>query len=170
MIVDGNIALVEPLAVAWHAVKISPFQKGDTALIIGAGPVGLALIAVLKAQGAGEILVSEISKLRKELSQVFGAVVVDAAEGDARAKILEHTDGVGPPVVFDAAGIQTGLDLAMNVCRPGGTIVNLAIWKTKKPQIDDVALVMGEKKYIGSLGYLAEDFQQVIDAMGRGKA
>jgi threonine dehydrogenase-like Zn-dependent dehydrogenase len=162
--------LVEPLAVAWHAVKVSPFQKGDTALVIGAGPVGLALITVLKAQGAGKILVSEVSKLRKELSQVFGAVVVDPAEGDVRAKILEHSDDVGPSVVFDAAGVQTGLDLAMSVCRTGGTIVNLAIWKTKKPQIDDVALVMGEKKYVGSMGYLAEDFKQVIEAIGRGKA
>lgn len=162
--------MVEPLAVAWHAVKISPFQKGDTALIIGAGPVGLALVAVLKAQGAGEILISEVSKLRKELSQLFGAIVVDPTEGDIRSKILEHTNGVGPSVVFDAAGVQTGLDLAMSVCRAGGTIVNLAVWKTQKPQIDDVALIMGEKKYIGSLGYLAEDFKEVIDAIGRGKA
>jgi len=161
-------ALAEPLSVAWHAVNNSPFQKGDDALVIGAGPVGLAVVQVLKARGAGEILVSEVSARRQELARHFGAShVFDPKTADVVSKCKEACGGDGPGVVFDAAGVQPGLDLAFAASRSGATIVNIATWKTL-PEINSILLILGEKRYVGTMVFLKEDFAQVIEAMGAG--
>ena len=163
-------ALVEPLTVAWHAVNNSSFQPGDNVLIVGAGPVGLAVLQVLKARGAGEILVSEISSRRQEFARHFGAThVLDPRVGDVVSRCKELCDGEGPAVVFDAAGVQQGIDLAMAASRTGATIVNIATWKSP-PQINALALVMGEKKYAGTMVYLKDEFAAVIEAIASGKA
>ncbi len=153
---------------AWHAVKNSPFQKGDDTLVIGAGPVGLAVVQVLKARGAGKIVVSEISTRRRELAQELGAThLLDPRAPDVIAKCKEICGGEGPAIVLDAAGVQAGLDLALNASCTGATIVNIATWK-EQPRIDILALLLGEKKYVGTLVHVKEDFAEVIEAVGSG--
>lgn len=98
-------ALVEPLAVGWHAVKISPFRKGDSVLVLGGGPIGLCVIQALKAKGAQTIIVSEMAQRRKEFAKHFGATaVLDPTEEDVAARCRELSDGEGVHVVFDCAG------------------------------------------------------------------
>ena len=164
-----HLALVEPIAVAWHAVKNSPLQKGDDVLVIGAGPVGLAAIQVLKARGAGKIVVSEISTRRRELAKDLGAThLLDPRAPDVVAKCKEICDGEGPAIVIDAAGVQAGLDLALDASRSGATIVNIATWK-EQPRFNTLALLLGEKRYIGTLVHVKEDFAEVIEAVGSGQ-
>lgn len=149
----------------------SGLQKGDSALVLGAGPVGLAVVQVLKARGAGKVVVSEVSTRRRQLASAMGADVVlnpSAVDDDAVKRCKEACDGDGPALVFDAAGVQAGLDLALAASRTGATIVNIAIWKMT-PQVNCVALVMGEKKYLGVVVYLKEDFDHVIQAMSSGR-
>jgi threonine dehydrogenase-like Zn-dependent dehydrogenase len=75
-------ALTEPLAIGHHAVGRSEIEKGQTALVIGCGPVGLAVIAMLKAEGVSDIVASDFSPGRRQLAAACGAtVVVDPAEG-----------------------------------------------------------------------------------------
>jgi threonine dehydrogenase-like Zn-dependent dehydrogenase len=149
-------------------VSQSSFQKGDDVLVVGAGPVGLAVIQILKARGAGKILASELSSRRQELALHFGADhILDPRMPDTVQVCKAACGGEGPAVVFDAAGVQSGLDLAMAASRTGATIVNIASWKTQ-PQINSLALIMGEKKYIGTMVYLKDDFELVIEAMGSG--
>lgn len=166
------LALIEPLAVAWHAVKNSPFQQGDSTLVIGAGPVGLAVVQVLKALGAGQIIVSEISSRRQKMARHFGATHIlepRAYDGvDAAAsKCKEICDSEGPAIVLDAAGVQPGLDLALRASCVGATIVNIAMWQNP-PVVDIMALLLGEKKYVGTLVHVKEDFAQVIEAVSSG--
>lgn len=168
----SDLALIEPLAVAWHAVKNSPFQAGDSTLVIGAGPVGLAVVQVLKALGADKIIVSEISSRRQEMARHFGAThILDPKtyEGvDTAAKQCKDIcDGEGPAIVLDAAGVQAGLDLALKASCVGATIVNIAMWQNP-PVVDSLALLLGEKKYVGTLVHLKEDFAQVIKAVASG--
>jgi threonine dehydrogenase-like Zn-dependent dehydrogenase len=161
-------ALVEPLAVAWHAVKNSPIQKGDDTLVIGAGPVGLAVIQVLKAWGARTIVVSELSTRRKQLASEFGAThLLDPRAPDVVARCREICGGEGPAIVLDVAGVQSGLDLALTASRPGATIVNIATWR-EQPRINSIALLTGEKRYVGTMVHVKEDFAQVIQAIGSG--
>jgi threonine dehydrogenase-like Zn-dependent dehydrogenase len=78
----GMGALTEPMAVGWHAVQRGEVKKGDVAIVIGCGPVGLAVICMLKAQGVRTVVASDLSRGRRELASACGAdVVVDPAEG-----------------------------------------------------------------------------------------
>src|SRR5947207_8584103 len=108
------LALVEPLSVAWHAVRISPFERGMSVLVLGGGPIGLAVVQVLKAKGCSNILMSEIAPRRKEFAKEFGAHhVFDPMKDDIVAKVREVTNGQGAHIAFDAAGVQAGLDQAV---------------------------------------------------------
>lgn len=121
---------MEPLSVGWHAVDVSPFKEGDTVLILGGGPIGLAVIHALKARGADKIIVSEVAPRRKEFATQFGAhYVLDPTKDDVVARVKEICGGVGVNVAFDAAGVQAGLDTAILAIRARGTLVNIAIWE-----------------------------------------
>ncbi len=73
--------LTEPMAIGWHAVRRAEIKKGDVAIVIGCGPVGLAVICMLKAQGVRTIVASDFSRGRRELARACGAdVVVDPSE------------------------------------------------------------------------------------------
>lgn len=81
---DEQAALTEPLAVAWHAVRRSEITSRRTAVVIGAGPIGLAVIAMLKASGVRKIVASDFSPRRRALARELGAhVVVDPGAGES---------------------------------------------------------------------------------------
>lgn len=162
------LALVEPIAVAWHAINISPFKKGDSVLILGAGPIGLAVIQCLIARGAEKIIVSEMATGRKEFAKQFGAhYVLDPSKDDIVARVREICDGRGANVAFDAAGVQAGLDQAIQALRAGGTLVNIAIWE-KSATIAPNWLCFRERRYMGVATYQAGDFQDVLNALSSG--
>lgn len=162
-------ALVEPLSVAWHAVKASPFRAGDSVLIIGGGPIGLAVIQVLRAKGAGKIIVSEVSPRRKQFSTEFGADhVLDPTQVDVVTEVRKLCDGQGVHVAFDAAGVQSGLKAAIESLRAHGTLVNIAIWE-KPTSIFPNDLVFKERKYMGVATFVAGEFAEVLDAIVTGR-
>lgn len=161
---------MEPLAVAWHAVNISPFKKGDSVLILGGGPIGLAVIQTLKARGAEKIIVSEMAPRRMEFAKKFGAhYVLDPSKDDVVARVKEICDGRGVNVAFDAAGVQAGLDQAIQAIRARGTLVNIAIWE-KTATITPNWLCFRERKYMGVATYQEGDFQDVLDAISSGES
>lgn len=141
-------AMIEPLAVGWHAVKVSPIQPGEIALVLGGGPIGLAVIQALRAQGVGLIIVSEVAEQRKQFAQQFGAdYVIDPSKDDIPKRVKEiDPSGEGANCVFDAAGVQAGLDAAIDSLRVRGTLVNIAIWE-KSAQIMPTKILLKEKKY-----------------------
>lgn len=123
-------ALVEPLAVAWHAVDQYPIKEGDSALVMGAGPIGLGVIQCLKARGAKTIIVAEVAKERQNFAKQFGAThVIDPRHEDVVKRSKELCDGQGPHVALDAAGVPPSIKSAALAVRARGTVVNLAIWE-----------------------------------------
>ena len=157
------------MAVAWHAVRISPFKRGDSVLILGGGPIGLAVIQTLVAKGAENIIVSEVASRRREFAKQFGAhCVLDPTKDDIVARVRELCDGSGVNVAFDAAGAQAGLDQAIQAIRVRGTLVNIAVWE-KTATITPNWLVFRERKYMGVVTYQDGDFQDVIDAIASGE-
>lgn len=162
-------ALVEPLAVAWHAVNMSGFQKGDSVLILGGGPIGLAVIQSLVAKGADKIIISEVATRRKQFAEEFGAhYVLDPTEDDIVQRCRDLCEDQGVHIVFDAAGVQAGLDQAVEAVRARGTIVNIAVWE-KPCTLDVNKLVFKERKYMGIATYVNGDFQEVMDAISDGR-
>ncbi|ERF68283.1 hypothetical protein EPUS_02739 [Endocarpon pusillum Z07020] len=162
-------ALVEPLAVAWHALSISPYKPGDRVLVLGGGPIGLAVVQVLKARGCDSIILSEISPRRRQYAKEFGAHhVIDPTKDDVVAEVTKLTHGEGVEIAFDAAGVQVGVDSAMLVIKARGTLVNIAVWE-KRATLNINQLVFRERAYIGTACYALGDFELVIDAISTGK-
>lgn len=149
-------------------MNLSDFKKGDSALILGGGPIGLATIQALKAKGADKIVVSEISPKRKEFAKQFGAhYVLDPTKDDIVAKVKELCDGRGVNIAYDAAGVQAGLDVAVRAVRARGLIVNIAIWE-KNASITPNLFCFRERRYQGIATYQEGDFQDVLDAIASG--
>ncbi|KAF4626719.1 hypothetical protein G7Y89_g11438 [Cudoniella acicularis] len=161
-------ALVEPLAVGWHAVSRSPLKSDSDVLILGGGPIGIAVIHALKARGCGKIIVSEISGSRQKFCKHFGAdIVLDPRHDDVVAKVTEETGGNGVDIVFDCAGIAAGLKAACQSIKARGTVVNVAIWE-KEILFQPNELVWKEGHYVACLGYVQQDFKDVIQAIASG--
>ena len=128
-----EIALVEPLAVAWHAVDAAQIKKGDDALVLGAGPIGLGVIQCLKAQGADKIIVAEVSTERQNFAKHFGAThIFDPRHDDVVAKCKELTDGRGVQTSLDCAGLAVTLKTACLAVRSRGRVINVAIWLVER--------------------------------------
>jgi threonine dehydrogenase-like Zn-dependent dehydrogenase len=163
-------ALVEPLAVAWHAVNLGKATAEDSVLVLGAGPIGIAVVLCLRAQGVNNISVSELSPLRSEQAKGAGAKhVFNPKDEDVVQRVKEVSpDGFGPQVVFECAGVQPSMDVAMNSVRGQGTIVNVGIFE-KDISMNPNILNRRSLKYVGSNIYSREEFQEVIDAIADGK-
>ncbi|GJN94655.1 hypothetical protein Rhopal_007738-T1 [Rhodotorula paludigena] len=161
-------AMSEPLAVAVHAVRRSGFKKGQTALVLGAGPIGCFLTKVLVAQGASMIICSEPSSTRRAKAQLAGAQhLLSPLETDvvARVKELTGADG-GVDVAFEAAGNERALETGIKALKTRGTLLNVAVW-SKDPKIPANELVFGEKAILGSSCY-RDDHPTVVEALGSG--
>ena len=161
-------ALVEPLAVAWHAMSRSGFLPGQTALVLGAGPIGLALVLCLKAAGACWIGVSEPAVARRAMATFFGAdEVFDPRSDDVVQCARAAVEGVGPHVSFDASGLPSTLGSALAAVRPTGTAFNVAIWE-ENATVDMALLLGGERTLRSGLCY-AGDYPAVIAALADGR-
>ena len=148
---------------------MSPFKEGDSVLILGGGPIGLAVVQALVAKGAEKIIVSEVAPNRREFAKQFGAHhVIDPVRDDVVAKVFEICDGRGVNVAFDAAGVQAGLDKAVLAVRPRGTLVNIAVWE-RPISFNPNNLTFRERNYMGVATYVKGDFQEVINAIASGK-
>jgi threonine dehydrogenase-like Zn-dependent dehydrogenase len=163
-------ALVEPLAVAWHAVSASPLKEGDRVLVLGGGPIGLAVVQALKARKAGLVIAAEVAPARQRFAKQFGAHhVLDPTKEDIVKKSKDLCGGVnGPDVVFDCAGLPATLTTACTAVKSRGTVVNVAIWEKAVP-FNPNMLVFREAKYLGVLGYQRPDFEYVIEALRSGE-
>ncbi|KAI0525405.1 dehydrogenase [Xylaria bambusicola] len=161
-------ALVEPLAVAWHAVNQSAIEAGQASLVFGTGPIGLSIIQCLRAIGAGSIIAVDMVPQRQQLAKKFGAThILDPTRIDVSHAVRELTGGNGPPVAFDCAGVPLSLEATIRSVCARGTIINVAIWE-KPVALNPNDLVFHERKYIGSLTYQLADFGHVIDALRTG--
>lgn len=117
------IALTEPLAVGLHAVNKSGIAPGTTALVAGCGPVGLTVIACLKARGIGPIIASDFSPARRATAVAMGAdTVVDAATDDLFAA-WRRANVNQPVVMFEAVGVPGLINDAMREMPRDGKIV-----------------------------------------------
>ncbi|MCM3780415.1 2,3-butanediol dehydrogenase [Microbacterium hydrocarbonoxydans] len=160
-------ALVEPMSVAWHAVSRSGVAEGGSALIAGAGPIGIGVWFALKARGVQKVLVSEPSADRRAIISALGATVVDPVNEDLAQAVADLTDGDGVDAAFDAAGAGPAVTSSLASLVPGGRVVVVAIHE-RPMEFLPTQLVMAETEIAGALAYLPEDFDAVIEAMSQG--
>lgn len=146
-------ALIEPLSVAAHSLGKANFGQGQTATVLGAGPIGLSTILTLKSAGAQKVIAVEISEKRKEFAKEFGAdLVLDPTEVDVIEEIYKYTDGLGTDASFETTGVEAGLKSAINSARRGGKVVITSIWE-KAVNLNFNDVVLTEKELIGTIAY-----------------
>jgi L-iditol 2-dehydrogenase len=116
-------AMVEPLAVAVHAVAVTEVKKGATALVVGAGMIGLLVLQVLKDAGCTSVIVTDIDDTRLKLAQDLGATVtLNAKTFDVVAEVMKHTNGTGVDVALEAVGSTPTIRTAIECVKKGGTV------------------------------------------------
>lgn len=154
-------ALIEPLSVAAHDVRLSGLTSDETAVVIGGGPIGLLVAMVAKAQGA-QVIISEVNKNRIAKAQSLGFDSVSPIDTNLVDYVKGKTAGRLADVVFEVAGVQPALDVMTEVAGIRGRIVMVAIHGEKKP-VDLFKFFWKELKLIGARVYEKEDYDYAID-------
>ena len=165
---DEIAALAEPLAVGLHAVRRAGVQPGDSVLVLGAGPIGIAALLAVRLAGAAGIYVSEPLAERAARAASLGASeVFDPATADVRREVFLRTGRVGPDVVVEATGLPKLVELAVTTVRRGGRVV-LAGISGGAAALPLNQIVPFERTIIGSLGYNF-DIPRVLDLIATGR-
>ena len=116
-------AMLEAVSVALHALRISPDPVGKTALVIGAGMIGLLTLQAARAAGCSRVFISDVDETRLELAKKIGAEEALHASGpELLAEIMQRTDGKGVDLVLEAVGRTETIASAIDCVRKGGTV------------------------------------------------
>ena len=178
-------ALTEPLAVGEHAVGLSGLDANQPALVVGCGPVGLAVIAALKARGHGPILAADFSPTRRALAELFGAdEVIDPAQHSPHERwgelgipvtVLERAMAqmsgsvVPSPVIFEAVGVPGMIQSLIRDAPAHSRIVVVGVCM-HPDTIEPFTAVTKEVELRFSFGYSADEFAATLERLGRGVA
>ncbi len=160
-------AMVEPCSVAFHAVAITPVALNDTAVVVGAGIIGLLVIQTLRTSGCGQIIAVDLEPQRLELARQLGADVgLNPAGDDVVSMIKKQTGSRGADVAFDAVGINASLKTALSSLRKGGALTLIG---NLKPEVDLAlqTVVTGEINVQGSCASRG-DYPACLDMIARG--
>jgi threonine dehydrogenase-like Zn-dependent dehydrogenase len=160
-------AMTEPLAVGVHAVAKSRIAKGDAAVVLGCGPVGLACIADLRMRGIGPIVAADFSPKRRQLAEQLGAdVVVDPRETPA-IDAWRSIDGSKPLVIFEAVGVPGMIEQAMRMAPKDARILVVGACM-QEDRIHPMLGIGRELSIQFALGYTPEEFGSSLRAIAEG--
>ena len=153
-------AVIEPLAVAVHGVSLAAVDAAATAVVMGAGPIGLLTALVAKSRGVPSVLISDVLPSRLSLAQELGLRAVPAGR-ELRETVKQETSGDGADLVFECAGVASTGKAMTELVRSRGTIINLGVFK-KPVEIDMQAVNFKEIVIRGSRVYTRRDFEAAI--------
>lgn len=157
-------AMVEPLSIGAHAIRRSQIKQGDCALVIGAGPIGLGVMAYAKQEGAN-VIAMDVNENRLEFCRKWAGVdhLVNAMD-DPMKCLKDVTNGEMPMIVFDATGNTKSMIQAFNYPAHGGKLVYVGL--TKDPiSFDDPEFHKRELTLLGSRNATREDFEYVVRSL-----
>ncbi|GAB3716133.1 zinc-dependent alcohol dehydrogenase [Nocardiopsis oceani] len=155
-------ALIEPLAVAVHAVRNANVRSTDAVLVLGGGPIGQSVVLALHMLGVSRIAVTEVLPSRRALLDELGVTAVDADGGGAAI-----ADALGGPAdtAIDAVGIGATLNQALNSTRLGGTVCLVGMG-AQQLTLDAFLVSTQERAIVGSFTYSAQDFRDAAAWIG----
>jgi len=163
-----NAALAEAFAASLHAITCI-HRQDCSALVVGGGPIGLALVRLLKILGFHPILLSEPVAEKREIGRIFGADhVMDPLTEDLNPKIFMHTQGRGCDVVFECSGVPSLIQSCMDAAARGGTICVVSVMYAAV-QITPLTLNFKEIWLTGSYSNTHAENIQCLDWMAEGK-
>lgn len=160
-------ALVEPLAVGLHAVKVADLKPGQNALVLGGGPIGLAVSLWLRFFGLRSVVVSEPTEARRSLAIQLGATGTVLGGDDLAEEFYAHAGGP-PDVVFECVGLPGLLGQCIELARPRSKIIVMGLCMAPETIVPAVALAK-ELNLQFVLAYHKKDFSFTIDLLASGR-
>lgn len=159
-------ALIEPIAVACHDVRMGQVKPGECVVVLGGGPIG-ALVGLVAASAGARVLVSEINPFRVEIAGRLGLEAVNPQETDLVALVEERTGGAGADAVFEVTAHPAGAEMMTRLPRTRGRIVVVGIFG-EPPKVDLFRVFWRELKISGARVYQREDFEKAIQLADSG--
>ncbi len=152
----NQAAMVEPAAVALHAINLTSISAKNTAVVVGTGIIGLFIVQILKNTDCSKIIAIDLEKERLDLAKSFGAdFIFTPAEIQNGEKIKQLTEGRGADVVFEAVGISSTIKLAVQFLRKGGSLTLVGNLSTTV-EMDLQSIVTKQLKIQGSCAICGE--------------
>ena len=161
-------AMVEPVAVAAHAVNVSKIQPGESAVVVGVGMVGVFVVKMLQIAGANPIIAIDLDEGKLKLAKEFGAThTFKSTDENVSEKILELIKSRGADFGFEVVGVSETVNLCINCLRKGGTAVLVG---NLKPEVTIPLqkVVTSELSLLGSCAINGE-YEMVLDLIASGK-
>ncbi len=161
-------SMVEPVAVAAHAVELTPLQWNDTVVVVGCGMIGLFVVQVLRARGCGKIIAIDLDEKKLQLATKLGADTgFNPARDNIRQEVQKLTEGRGADVAFEVVGLSETLKTAINSVRRGATVC-LVGNLSPLAEIPLQAVVTQQIRLQGSCAICGE-YPAVLDMIARGE-
>jgi 2-desacetyl-2-hydroxyethyl bacteriochlorophyllide A dehydrogenase len=130
---DAALFAGDVMGTGWHAVDQAGIRPGDTAAVLGLGPVGLCAVQAARAAGAAKVIAIDTVEERLGIAREFGAEAVHLTEDDPRAAVKRATGGRGVDAAIDAVGHADALELAARVTRKAGTVCAIGVYAERIP-------------------------------------
>lgn len=160
-------ALVEPIAVACHDVRLGDVRAGEYVVVQGGGPIG-ALVALVAQTTGARVVLTEVNPFRLELARSLGLDAVNPLEVDLPALVEEQTGGAGADAVFEVTGSAAGAAMMTRLPRTRGRIVMVAIY-SEPPNVDLFRFFWRELRLVGARVYEPQDFDAAIGLAAAGR-
>ncbi|MEZ5352500.1 MAG: alcohol dehydrogenase catalytic domain-containing protein [Bryobacteraceae bacterium] len=161
-----HAALIEPIAVACHDVRMGDLQAGENAVVLGGGPIGALVAMVAKLAGAN-VLVSEVNPFRIRLLEDLGLEVVNPLETDLVKLVNDRTHDAGADIVFEVSGAAPVAAMMTDLLRTRGRVVLVAVYAKPVP-VNLHRFFWRELRLIGARVYEHEDFDKAIELLASG--
>ncbi|KYG90030.1 alcohol dehydrogenase [[Bacillus] sp. KCTC 13219] len=157
-------AMVEPLAVAVHAVERVPHIENKNVLVIGGGPIGNLVAQTAKAFGANKVVVSELSEARLEFAKKVGLEVIDSKSEDLQEGIIRHFGMQKADVIFECVGSSFTVANSINIARKGSTVVIVGV-VSNLTEVNMGYVQDHELQILGTAMYQSQDFDKAVDLL-----
>ncbi len=162
-------ALIEPLAIGFHAANQGQAHIGQTAVVFGAGCIGLVSMLALKAEGVSPVIMVDVVENRLEKAKELGAdFVIHGGKEDAAARILEITHGKGADLAIETAGTDITTNQAIHSVKKGAVIVLVGYSKTGKITME-MSLALDKELTFRTIFRSRHLFDTAIEAVRSGK-
>ncbi|MDK2799586.1 MAG: (R,R)-butanediol dehydrogenase / meso-butanediol dehydrogenase / diacetyl reductase [Clostridiales bacterium] len=162
-------SMIEPMAVAYRGVNTAGDISGKNVMIVGAGTIGLLVLAVVKMRNPAKVFVSDLSDNRLSVAKEMGAdFVINPSKENINDIIKNETNGAGIDIALEAVGATPTVQQAMASLKIGGT----AVWignSAKMININMQEIVTRELKVFGSFLYTFQEFGEIVDLLSSGK-
>ncbi|MFH1539425.1 MAG: alcohol dehydrogenase catalytic domain-containing protein [bacterium] len=162
-------ALAEPLATALHGIRVSGFTPGSSALVVGAGPIGLCAIILLQNMNASPLMATEVSEERLALAKKLGAAPALSPNKDNIPRaVSDATGGLGPDFIYDCAGVAPAIEQSFRMVAKGGRVTTISVC-SQPLTVLPLLFMQRQIHYIGSFTNTQAECRECMRLMAKGE-